>query len=230
MFCLSGKSNVISCDYFPPINLSEGDWEIGLIDLTTYNSIPNVEEEVNNMFYFGKDNPIELPTGSYEIEDIAKYVEERVKKPDELKIKANNNTLKCEIYVTQGIDFTKSCTIGPLLGFVEQKEKLTANIWHVSNGSVDIIRVNVIRIECNIIRGSIDNGNESHVIHEFYPTAETGYKIVEKPSNVIYLPIHVKQIHNITLSIKDQEERPINHRGETVNLRLHLRKKDGVSV
>lgn len=178
MLCLSGRTNVISCDYFPPINLSEGDWEIGLIDLTTYNSIPNVEEGVNNLLYFGSDK-IELPTGSYELEDIAKYVKERVKKPDELIIKAKNNTLKCEIYATKEIDFTKECTIGPLLGFVEQRTKLTANIWHVSNGPVYILRVNVIRIECNIIRGSFDNGNESHVIHEFYPTVEPGYKIVE---------------------------------------------------
>lgn len=230
MLCLSGKSNVISCDYFPPINLSEGDWEIGLIDLTTYNSIPNVETGVNNLLHFGNGKPIELPTGSYEIDDIARLVEKRVKKPDELIIKANNNTLKCEIYTTKEIDLTKEFTIGPLLGFDSKKLAPEKDKWHVSDHSVNILRVNVIRIECNIVRGSFDNGNESHVIHEFYPTVEPGYKIVEKPSNVIYLPIHIKQIHNITLSIKDQEGRPINLRGETVNLRLHLRKKDGVSV
>lgn len=228
MLCLSGKTNVISCDYFPPINVSEGDWEIGLIDLTTYNSIPNIEEGVNIAIQFGTDTSIELPTGSYEIEDIAKYVEERVKKPEELKIRANNNTLQSEVYATQIIDFTKPNTIGPLLGF--KNVVLDANKWHMSDQPVDILRVNVIRIECNNVRGSFDNGNKSHIIHEFYPTVEPGYKIVEKPSNVIYLPINIKRIHNITLSLKDQTGRSINFRGETINVRLHLRKQNGVSV
>lgn len=227
MFCISGNSNVIGCDYFPPIDLSEDEWEIGLVDLTTYNSIPNIEKGVNNLIHFGEEI-IELPTGSYEVDDIAKYVEERVKKPDELKVKANNNTLQSEVYATREVDFTKDNSIGSLLGF--SKRKLDANKWYMSDLPVDILRVNVVRIECNIVRGSFDNGNESHVIHEFYPTVEPGYKIVERPANLIYLPVHVKEINNIVLSIKDQEGRPINLRGETVNVRLHLRKQDGVGL
>ena len=46
----------------------------------TYNFIPNVEEKVNNMFYFGDDGVIELPTGSYEIEDINTYINKKLPK------------------------------------------------------------------------------------------------------------------------------------------------------
>lgn len=73
MLCLSGQSSYLGCDIFPSIDLSKGVWEIGLIDLSTYNSIPNVEEGVNNIFYYG-DKFIEIPTGSYEIEDLEQYL------------------------------------------------------------------------------------------------------------------------------------------------------------
>lgn len=228
MFCLSGKDSVISCDFFPAINLSKEEWEIGLIDLSTYNSIPNVEEGINNKIHIVGET-IELPTGSYEIEDIANYVKERVKKPEELLIRANNNTLKSEIFSTREIDFTKEKidSIAPLLGF--SRKTLDANKWYESDLPVDILKVNVIRVECNIARGSFDNGTESHILHEFYPTVEPGFKIVEKPNNVIYLPVNVKQLHNITIKLKDQEDRLINLRKETINIRLHLR-KHGTSI
>ena len=38
------------CDFFPPLELTAGEWYSGLLDLTTYNSIPNVESGRNNVF------------------------------------------------------------------------------------------------------------------------------------------------------------------------------------
>ncbi len=56
MFSLSGKGSVIKCDIFPPIELNTNDkWELGLIDFVTYNSIPNIEEGVNNVMYYDND-------------------------------------------------------------------------------------------------------------------------------------------------------------------------------
>lgn len=199
-----------------------------MIDFTTYNSIPNVEAGVNNKIHFTSGASIELPTGSYEIEDINRYVQEKIEAPTKFEIRANNNTLKTEIYTTEGVNFTKESSIGPLLGFNRALEA-DDNKWYESDKPVDIIRVNVIRIGCNIARGSFDNGLESHIIHEFYPLVEPGFKIVEKPNNVIYLPVNVKQLSNITLTLNDQEGRLINLRGETVNVRLHLR-EHGVSL
>lgn len=225
MFCLSGSGSTLTCDLFPALDLSEGDWEIGLIDFTTYNSIPNIEESVNNLIHFGKDT-IALPTGSYEIEDINNYTQKFVKKPKEITIRANNNTLKTEIYTSDEVDFTQKESIAPLLGF--SSRKLEANKWHESDNPVDIIKVNVVRIGCNVVRGAYQNGAESHIIHEFYPSVPPGFKIVETPQNVIYLPVNVNKLHNITIVLRDQEDRLINLRGETVNVRLHLkRRKDG---
>ncbi|XP_065368788.1 uncharacterized protein LOC135961222 [Calliphora vicina] len=69
---LNGNSSILTANYFPPIALEE-DYECSLIDFHTYNSIPNVDED-NNLFHIG-DNIIEIPIGSYELEDIADYLE-----------------------------------------------------------------------------------------------------------------------------------------------------------
>lgn len=219
MFCLSGRGSVFDCNIFPAIDLTIGEWEIGLVDFTTYNAIPNVENGVNNKFHYG-DIAVDIPTGSYEIDDITKLIEEKIPK---LKIKGNNNTFQVEVYGEKSIDFTKAASIGSLLGY--SPKVLEANKWHVSDKPVDIIKVNVIRVECNVARGSYQNGTEGHVIHEFYPSVPPGFKIVETPRNVIYLPVNVKRLENITVRLCDQDNHLINLRDETVSIRLHLKQK-----
>lgn len=202
------------------MNLPNGQWEIGLVDFTTYNSIPNVEENVNNKFHLGND-VIALPTGSYEIDAINTFVQSRLKSSQKLEVKANNNTLKTEIFASEVVDFDHDDSIAPLLGF--SRKKLKVGEWQESDKPVDIMRVTVIRIECNVVVGAYQNGIESHIIHEFYPAVAPGFKIIEKPSNVIYLPVNVERLSRITIYLTDQENRLINFRGETVNVRLHLR-------
>lgn len=238
---LSGTGSVLSCDFFPIIELSETDeWEIGLIDFATYNSIPNITAGVNNKLRlasysdaFDNDNVegvdtkasdivISIPTGSYEIEDIEKYINTKLPSSISFSLKPNNNTLKVEIKCSRAVHFEDG-SIGNLLGF--KNGKLAANIKHESDLQVDIIKVNVIRIECNIVTGSFQNGTESHVMHEFYPQVPPGYKIVDTPPTIIYLPVKVKNIHNITVRLTDQNGAPIDFRGETVSVRLHLRRR-----
>lgn len=230
MFCLSGTGSVLKCDIFPPLKLTDSEWEIGLVDFTTYNSIPNIEVGVNNTLNYGAST-ITLPTGSYEIDDIAEAIKRKARElddkrdgeKDDLVIRGNTNTFKVEIFSRfKTIDFTGGSSIGPLLGF--EREKLKVGVWLESALPLSINKVNVIRIECNVVRGSYDNGRESHVIHEFYPTVPPGYKIVETPRNVIYLPVGTTQLDKITVSLKDQTGELINFRNEVVNIRLHLRR------
>lgn len=227
MFCLSGVGSTISCNVFPTLDLSAGDWEIGFIDLTTYNAIPNVEEGVNNMFHYGGVS-VKIPTGSYEIEDLEKYIVKNLKKDVMFSLQPNNNTLKAEIYCSEALHFHLASSIAPLLGF--NKQLYEANKIHVSEKEVNIIKVNVIRVECNIVRGSYDNGRESHVIHEFYPSVGPGYKIIEIPSTVIYLPVNVQRLDKITIQLKDQNGDLVNLRDESLSLRLHLRPRHGPSI
>lgn len=225
------ETSELYADYNPPIVLDpNSNYEIGLTYFSVNNAIPNIDES-NNKFYFGDQNEfVEIPVGSYELSDISRYLKNHfdIKKKEDssndvqLHLEANLNTLKCEIKSNVNIDFTKSDSIGRLLGFNQQiLEKDT--LYH-SDFPVDIMRVNMIRIECSIAKNSYSNGNLVHTIHSFYPSQPPGYKIVENPSNVIYLPINTHIIHNITLKIVDQGGKPVNFRKEVVCITLHLRK------
>jgi len=220
---LNGNSSILTNNFFPPIDLREKEYICGLADFQTYNSIPNIDEE-NNKFIIG-DKTVTIPIGSYEIEDIEKFLrkELQITKTDKNKliIRANNNTLKCEIFADMEIDFTREDTIGRLLGF--SRKKLSLNKWHTSDLFVDINKINIIRVECNIISGTYIDGKEAHILHEFSINVSPGYKIIEVPKNVIYLPVTVNQISSITIKLLDQNGNLINFRGEAITIRLHLK-------
>lgn len=165
---------------------------------------------------------ITIPTGSYEIEDINNYLINALKAENiSLSIQENKNTLKSEIKCSSRINFTHNNSIGSLLGF--DKCVLEPNLTHTSKQPVNITKVNAIRIECNITTGAYINNKLVHTIHEFYPTSSPGYKIVEVPKNVIYLPVTVRKIHNLSINILDQNDNIINFRGETITLRIHIK-------
>lgn len=220
---LSGNSSILTADYFPPIELIKHlDYVCGLVDFQTYNSIPNVDD-TNNLLHIG-DIIITLPTGSYEINDIYKYIVQILteqQKEYDFILMVNNNTLQCVMAANVPIFLNKERTIGALLGF--SSKKLMPKVKHKSDKRVNISKVNAIRIECNIITGSYVNNKSVHTIHEFAPSVQPGYKIIEVPRNVIYLPVSVKQITSVTLKIVDQDDNLVNFRDELITVRLHLK-------
>jgi len=62
---LSKKSTVLTVlyYYFLSIDLSDGDYELGLAIYETYHTIPNVNESINK-FYFAKDTEITISKGT----------------------------------------------------------------------------------------------------------------------------------------------------------------------
>lgn len=84
--------------------------------------------------------------------------------------------------------------------------------------------MNAIRVECNLTSGAYINNRLIHTIHEFFPTVSPGYKIVEVPKNVIYLPVTVEEIHMLNIRIVDQDGHLVNFRGETITIRIHIKK------
>lgn len=188
--------------------------------MLTFNAIPNIDQG-NNKFYVGKEI-ITIPTGSYEIEDITNYLQDVLNdKEITLSLKPNNNTLCSEIESNHEIDFTSGDSIGNLLGFTQRR--LNANVVHTSDLPVAILSINSIRVECNITKGAYINGNQVHTIHEFFSSVPPGYKIIEKPSTIIYLPIAVEAIDHLQLRLVDQDGELINFRGEIITISLHVK-------
>ncbi|CAG9839231.1 unnamed protein product [Diabrotica balteata] len=128
--------------------------------------------------------------------------------PTSLIMRINNNTLKCEIKSNKVIHFEKPNTIAPLLGFTSKR--LSPLKTHVAENPVHITKVNSICVECNIITNSYINENQGHIIHMFYPNVLPGYKIVEFPKKVIYLPVTNRYIDEIFIKIVDQDGRKLD--------------------
>jgi hypothetical protein len=236
-FSFTGTESVLTAAFNPPIFLdSDLEYVMGLTSFETFNSIPNVTEKNNKFKYWDgmldyNKKTIEIPIGSYEIKDINEYLKSKMdpKKKEFVMITPNNNTLKTHIKSTHAIDFTDNDSVGNLLGF--KQKVLKSNTLHISDYPSNVVKVNSLLIECNITTGNYKNGAASHVIHQFFPSVPPGYKIIESPDHVTYLPISVKTITNITIKVLDQDGDLVNFRGETVTIGLHLKSiRNGVSV
>lgn len=222
---LSGTSSVLEAHYFPPIELIPNkNYVLGLVELLTFNSIPNIDVG-HNKFYVGeegKEEEIELPTGSYEIDAIESFIKEALA-PKEISfsLKPNNNTLRSVIQCSQRINFEPEDSIASILGFT--RRVLTKNKTYSSDLPVTILKVNALRVECNITAGAYINELKVHTIHEFFPAVPPGYKIIEAPSHVIYLPVSVRSIDHLQIRIVDQDGNLVNFRGEVITVRVHIK-------
>lgn len=236
-FSLTGVESTLSEHYEPPIDLEENsNYSIALIGFYTNNNIPNIEEGTNKFYYFApnttEEKVITFPKGAYEIAAIEKYIQiilsgrsaTDAQKQNTFSLKANENTLKCEIFSIYDINFAHEDSIGKLLGF--SKRKLKARQLHESDLPVNIIKVNTIRIECNIVRGSFYKNKESHTLYETALSVSPAEQIFVEPLNPIYLPIiNRSNIPNLTIDIVDQDHCPIDFNGQTINIRLALKKE-----
>lgn len=221
------------------------------MDFQTFNTIPNVDKS-NNLVHFELQNVVKdenlkendvsisesfvtkamkvrqesvitIPIGTYEVEDLARYLKKRFEQIGvKFELFANKNTLKCEIVCGRAIDFSRPNSIGALLGF--RNKRLEANNIHVSDLPANILKVNVVRVECDLIKGAYINNTPTHTIHEFSPRVPPGYKISEVPNKIIYFPVTARSISSLNISLVDQDSNLIDFRGETITIRIHIKK------
>ena len=226
---VSGDSSVLEASFYPPIELnSSKQYVIGFVDLWTFNSIPNIFEGCNKIRFVSgekKEQTITIPTGNYELEHLASELETRCAKHGiDFSLKSNENTLKTIIRSNWQIDFRKDQvnTIRDLLGF--KPDLYSANKDHEAENIVNIISLNSIAVKCSIAIGSYHNGQLVRTLHEFFPDVPNTYKIIESPSQVIYLPITVeKSIDYIQFRLVDQKGNLVDFRGEEISLRVHIK-------
>lgn len=226
-FTLSGNSSVINYNFNPPIYLEENvDYEIGLVNFSSFNTIPNVDKSNNMFLWYGSTaHTFEIPVGAYELNDIIRVLKDHMTSIDKaanIEIIPNLNTAHLSITSNRDISFNLENSVSKIFGF--ETLRLLPNKTHISEHPVKILKVNSIGIDCNVATGSYLNGKPVHVIHQFFPTVPSGYKIVESPQNILYYPVSNKTISNIIIKIIDQSNNLIDFQGEEITVTLHIRK------
>ena len=233
---VSGNESSFNTMFNPNIELAKDKvYEIALVNLETYYSFPNIDE-TNNVFVYSPNNgnswvKIKIPVGSYEIEDLNNTIHFEMKKRGHydqinneyyIDISANSNTLKSVLIIEQGyqVDFNQRNSLSKVLGFTGAKY---GEGFHESENVVNILTINSILVNIDIISGSYVNRTTKSTIYSFFPKVSRGYKIIESPVNLVYLPITLDTIDNLNVSITDQDNHLLNLRNEKLTIRFHIR-------
>ena len=164
-----------------------------------------------------------IPIGAYELEGLFSYLTAKARKIGiSLQLSFDESTLKCKVKCSVKLMFNVTESIHELLGFNDNT--IEPNTEQVSDKIITISKLNTISVECDIVSGSYMNGIRGHSLYEFAPAVKAGYKIIEVPKHVIYLPVNRRIISSIQIRIVDQDGCPIDFRGEKITCRIHIKK------
>lgn len=219
-----------------PIQLDEGKkYEMALVNLETYYSFPNIDS-TNNLFRYSSDDgknwhDIKIGEGSYSVVDLNHSIQQAMRQNKHydhandkynITISANTNTLRSILSLVSKyqVDFSADSTIGSVLGF---EKKIYSSEYTESEDVVNILSINSILVNVDIISGSYVGGIIRNTIYSFFPNVSPGYKIIENPVNLVYLPITTHTIKDLTTIVTDQNGEQLNLRGENLSIRFHIR-------
>jgi hypothetical protein len=225
---LSSKASEISRQFYPPIDLSDRKYELALIGISFWHSIPNITHE-NNSLKVGT-SLIQLRKGCYDIRDIENAVNKQLNillgkqgAEREVLIKPDLTTMSVNIYSkTMPISFDVPNSIAPVLGY-NIKHVVAPGSWEESDSTVQISDITAIRVLCNVIGNSFENDRISTIIHEIYDLCDPGYRFDAVLSNPIYYPVNVREINDLTCKLVNENNKLVDLNGEQLSIRLHLR-------
>ena len=118
------------------------------------------------------------------------------------------------------VDFNHPDSLAKVLGFTDAKY---TGGFHELENPVNILSINSTLVNIDIISGSYVNGTTKNMIYSFFLKVSPGYKIIEMPVNLVYLPITLDTIGTLGVSITDQDDHLLNLRNEKLTIRFHIR-------
>ena len=228
LLTLSGKGSRLEKTFEPEISITPGcHYEIAFTSLETYHSIPNITLS-NNTLQIKNNGPwvtLALEKGCYGLMDLNAEIGRQLEVAGMSKavtFRANYNTLKCVMNIEKGytVKFGEN-SLRTVLGFAAKS--YTGKARYESEHTVQILTVNSILVHCDLAGGSYLNGKRAPVVHSFFPLADPGDKIVEKPVEYIYLPISSDVIRRMTVWLTDQDQNLLDLREEVLTIKFHLR-------
>lgn len=90
----------------------------------------------------------------------------------------------------------------------------------------EILKSNIIRIDCDIISGSYINGVRKHTIHQFAPVTSyvTDQTLFEFPKHRNYFPLKIKNLRSIQILIVDDTGKKVDFNGVDIICRINIKR------
>ena len=232
---------------FPiPLQLDPNfNYEIGLLWFTTYNTVFNINKE-NNCFQIiwnGKEETFRIMPGAYEFKILFETIRNMIiekfgllvnvkapanaeeetilkKKISPVDFEIHMPTARIQLNLKDGYSIKFVNNLNKVLGFKQKEYKVST----MGENNVDISNINSINILCDLVAPSYQDGKHAQIIYNFpYGSVPHGYRIIEKPSTPIYMPVINKSISSINFKIVCQNGNVIDFNGENISFSLHLK-------
>jgi hypothetical protein len=218
------------------------DYHIALVSYNIPYSWYNISAaQNNNQFRYSRDagvsfRTVTIPDGNYGIEDLNLEIDALIVADGgatgKIIFYADYNSLRVDLEITDGnyqVDFIDGNSNNPriIMGF-NSLIYTTIGVERAPNGANVTNNIDSVSINCSIVdSGSVllNNRQSSSLFHVTDYASGPGSYLTGRPSHPVYLPVNVAgNIHNLSISIRDQSDRIIDLNGENVTLSLHIKK------
>ena len=176
-----------------------------------------VLDEYNSNFVTYKLEP-----GIYSYRDISEalfYIlqSEYPSSDSEILIRLDDITRKTKLVVNSGIiaiRFDENSFFSTILGFTPGWDYKHYN-QYLSQKIVNLSSTNKIHLKCDVIDGSVVNGNRQSILYSFALDKPSGYKVFCEPETIHYKKINKSVLNTITFYLEDDNNKEVNFNGET---------------
>lgn len=221
---LSGNNPSISTQLHPEIELDERfEYSCSLLDFTIQNISMlrafNGNESLRYTRPDGDFRKITIHRGEHSVPHIMRELPMHMELSGfKASILFDKYKMKFRVKTSVEIDFTVPDSVGEIMGF--EPQKLDPDTTTEAEYSVRQFNVETIRINCDLVDGSIHDGMRTHTIHEFIPKPVSDYKMYEQPQHLIYLPVIRHRINSVNITVTDQSGELLDLKGGEIRCRL----------
>lgn len=226
---LSGKSPTLSTNLHPEIELDERfEYSCCLLDFSIHNiSLKhNFKQKIGIEYLIENEEGsrwVTINPGERDLVDIMNQVAININLyGSKTKFDFDKDTMKFRISASNAKLYLPPTSFGALIGYDSQT--LERNTITEANNRIGQIDARRVRINCNLISGSFDNGIDTHTVHEFHPKPVSNYKMLEQPQHLIYLPITRQRINSVNITVTDQDGKLIDLQGGEIHCRLNIKR------
>jgi hypothetical protein len=209
-------------NFNPAIYLPADKYKAALKNFQTYYSMPNITKGKNGdlRFFSGADwKVLTLETGCNELKTLNREVQRLINSRNKT-INTKIEELKSVIELKNRYNYPNS--INGILGFSARPVEGA----YISDDVVNINNVSTIYIKCDLVYSQTVYKEHvtDKILYSFYPDVGPGEKINLRDEVLDYKRVVETEIASITFWITDQDNNPINFRGEIISLTIEINK------